>query len=301
MKKRYLFIVLMLFVLCTMVAREKTTDLKKEDTASVGENNAEETEPSEEETIISPEGTTLETRIKAPDSYERVLADEGSFSAFLRKYSLKEDGSPVLLYNGNKKGNQDAHVAVFELPIEAEDLQQCADSVMRMYAEYFWETEQYEKIKFHFTNGFEAEYVKWREGYRILVNGNQTSWTKSAEYDDSYETFVKYMRMVFSYAGTLSMETETKAISLTEIQAGDVFLVGGSPGHVVMVVDVCENAKGEKAFLLAQGYMPAQEFHVLKNPLHDNDPWYYEDEFRYPFRTPEYRFEEDSLRRLNYD
>lgn len=300
MRKQYLFVVLMLFVLCSMVACDKTTDSKKEDTASLGENDVEETEPPVEETIILPEGTTLETRIKVPEQYERVLADEGSFAAFLRKYSLKEDGSPVLLYNGNEKGNQDAHVAVFELPIEAEDLQQCADSVMRMYAEYFWETEQYEKIKFHFTNGFEAEYVKWREGYRILVSGNQTSWTKSAEYDDSYETFVKYMRIVFAYAGTLSMETETKAISLTEIQAGDVFLMGGSPGHVVMVVDVCENAEGEKAFLLAQGYMPAQEFHVLKNPLHENDPWYYEDEFQYPLRTPEYTFEEGSLRRLNY-
>lgn len=283
-----------------MVACEKTTDSKKEDSSSLGENDAEEAEVSEEETMIFPEGTALETRIKVPDSYKRVLTDEGSFSAFLRKYSLKEDGSPVLLYNGNKKGNQDAHVAVFELPIEAEDLQQCADSVMRMYAEYFWETEQYEKIKFHFTNGFEAEYVKWREGYRISVNGNQTSWTKSAEYDDSYETFVKYMRIVFAYAGTLSMETETKEISLAEIQAGDVFLMGGSPGHVVMVVDVCENEEGKKAFLLAQGYMPAQEFHVLKNPLHENDPWYYEDEFQYPLRTPEYTFEEGSLRRLNY-
>lgn len=251
--------------------------------------------------MISPEGTTLETRIKVPDSYKRVQVEEKSLAAFIRKYPLKEDGSSVLLYNGNKKRNQSAHVAVFRLPIEKEDLQQCADSVMRMYAEYFWETEQYEKIKFHFTNGFEADYVKWREGYRVSVNGNQTSWKKSAQYDDSYETFVKYMRIVFAYAGTLSMESETKAISVESIQVGDVFLIGGSPGHVVMVVDVCENAEGKKAFLLAQGFMPAQEFHVLKNPLHKNDPWYYEDEIRYPLKTPEYTFEEGSLRRPNYN
>lgn len=36
---------------------------------------------------------------------------------------------------------------------------------------------------------------------------------KSAEYEDSYETFVKYMRIVFAYAGTLSMEAEAEEIT----------------------------------------------------------------------------------------
>jgi hypothetical protein len=95
------------------------------------------------------------------------------------------------------------------------------------------------------------------------------------------------------------MNNEVKKISEDEIQVGDVFLKGGSPGHVVMVVDVCEK-DGKKAFLLAQGYMPAQQFHVLKNPLHEDDPWYYVDEIHYPFQTPEYVFGEESLKRPLY-
>ena len=96
------------------------------------------------------------------------------------------------------------------------------------------------------------------------------------------------------------MDAEAEPIAAEELQAGDVFLKGGSPGHVVMVVDLCENEQGQKAFLLAQGYMPAQEFHILKNPASETDPWYYEDEIKYPFSTPEYVFEEGSLQRLNY-
>lgn len=69
---------------------------------------------------------------------------------------------------------------------------------------------------------------------------------------------------------------------------------------MVMVVDVCENPEGKKAFLLAQGYMPAQEFHVLKNDLHEENPWYFEEEVEYPFHTPEYTFEEGSLKSLTY-
>lgn len=256
------------------------------------------TEP--EQSLLNPEGMTLETRVRTPEGYERTAAEEGSLASFLRTYPLKEAGSPVLLYNGSEKGNQRAHVAVFELPIENEDLQQCADSVMRVYAEYFYQTGQYERISFHFVNGFQADYVKWREGYRIQVSGNDVSWVSSASYDESYKSFQEYLRIVFAYSGTLSMEAESREITVSEIQTGDVFLKGGSPGHVVMIVDVCGKEDGSKAFLLGQGYMPAQEFHLLKNPLHEEDPWYYEEEVTYPFSTPEYTFPEGSLRRLDY-
>lgn len=255
-----------------------------------------------EKSLIVPEGNSLETRISAPEGFERVVVSEGSFAAFLRSYNLKDDGEPVLLYNGREKGNQNAHAAVFKLPIENADLQQCADSVMRVYAEYYWHSGQYDKIAFHFTDGFLCNYSKWKEGYRVVVDENGTRWTLSASYDDSYECFVKYLRMVFSYAGTSSMEAfESEPISVSELEVGDVILKGGSPGHVVMVADVCINADGEKAFLLAQGYMPAQEFHVINNPTHKYDPWYYETEMTFPLRTAEYTFDDENMvRRLKY-
>lgn len=136
--------------------------------------------------------------------------------------------------------------------------------------------------------------------YRMQVSDSGTHWAKTASPDDSYETFQKYMRIVFAYAGTLSMKAESKKTSLSKLKAGDIFIKDGSPGHVVMVVDLCKNKEGKKAFLLAQGYMPAQDFHVLKNPSHETDPWYYEEEVIYPFATPEYTFEEGRLRRLTY-
>lgn len=256
-------------------------------------------EVSEKDSIIQPEGRTLKKRISVPRGYRRTKQKAGSLGSFLRNYPVKKDGSPVLLNDGSRKGNQSAHAAVFKLPIEAEDLQQCADSVMRVYAEYFWKTGQQERIRFHFVDGFLADYIKWRDGGRIQV-GNTTSWSDSASYDASYENFKKFMRIVFAYAGTLSMESESKEISIEKLRIGDIFIKGASPGHVVMVVDVCKNAEGKKAFLLGQGYMPAQEFHLLKNPEHEENPWYYEEEVTYPFQTPEYTFEKGSLRRLKY-
>lgn len=245
---------------------------------------------------INPKGNTLETRIPVPAGYSREQSD---FARFLQTYPLKESGSPILLYNGKKKWDQSAQVAVFKLPLENENLQQCADSVMRVYAEYYWNTKQYDKIQFHLSDGFLLSYTKWREGNRVVIKNDHASYVKSASYDDSYECFKKYLRIVFAYSGSASMVSESAPIASGDIRVGDVFLKGGSPGHVVMIVDVCTNKEGKKAFLLAQGYMPAQEFHLLKNPLHD-DSWYYEDEIKYPFETPDYTFEEGSLRRLCY-
>lgn len=262
----------------------------------------EQLQPTKEEKpdYINESSTSLKERITVPEGFTRIQYKKNSFGAFLENYPLCEDGQPVLLYDGSEKANQNAHVAVFNMDVTDGDLQQCADSVIRMYAEYFYKQKQYDKMKFHFVNGFSCDFDKWSEGMRVKINGNETSWYQGANADDSNETLENYLRTVFSYASTLSMEQESKPIKSSEIQVGDIFIRGGSPGHVVMIVDVCENEKGEKAFLLAQGYMPAQQFHILKNPNHEDNPWYYETEITYPFSTPEYSFEEGSLMRPEY-
>ena len=275
---------LILFMLLSMMIYLCSCEGKKQEDIRVNRN------------IVNSMGNTLETRILPPGGYIRLSADAGSLTQFLRNYKMKEDGLSVLLYDGREKSNQSGHAAVFDLPIENEDLQQCADSVMRVYAEYYWNIGQADKIAFHFTDGFLCEYSKWREGYRVVADDSGTRWKKSAEYDDSYDSFVKYLRIVFSYAGTYSMEKyEAETIALSEMNVGDVILKGGSPGHVVMVVDICENSDGKKAFLLAQGYMPAQQFHVIKNPIHDKDPWYYEEEMSFPLQTAGYSFDSEGM------
>jgi hypothetical protein len=248
--------------------------------------------------FINPSGDTLESRINTPKGFTRSEAEKGSLTEFTRNYHMEADGTPVHLYTGKAKTSKN-HVAVFSMNVGEKDLQQCADSVIRMYAEYFRSVGKDSLISFHFTNGFKCDWGTFKAGKRISVSGNDVTWGKSGPAGDTDEIFEAYLNTVFTYAGTASMNNEVKKISEDEIQVGDVFLKGGSPGHVVMVVDVCEK-DGKKAFLLAQGYMPAQQFHVLKNPLHEDDPWYYVDEIHYPFHTPEYVFGEGSLKRPLY-
>lgn len=243
-------------------------------------------------------GYTIQDRFPAPKGFHRVAYSENSFAHYLRNLPLQAAEAPVLLFNGAIKRNQAAASAVVAMDVGKRDLQQCADAVIRLRAEYLWAQRAYAAIQFHFTNGFLAKYSNWRSGQRIRVNGNEVSWTNGRGVDTSYQAFRSYLNMVFAYAGTLSVAKELQPQSLANLQIGDVFIQGGSPGHAVIVVDMVVNATtGEKMILLAQSYMPAQNIHVLTNPGAET-PWYALDQLEGVFSTPEWRFKGSDLRRF---
>jgi len=61
-------------------------------------------------------------------------------------------------------------------------------------------------------------------------------------------------------------------------------------------VDVAENKTGEKVFLLAQSYMPAQDIQVLKNPNNEHlSPWY-SSQITGQLVTPQWTFTKDQMK-----
>lgn len=285
MKHKKYAVILFVFALCCLSAC--SSDKHKEETT--------------EQVYLNPEGNTIQERVLVPDGYTRVAENEHSFGQFLREYPLKPYGSPILLYDGREKTSQSNHEGVFQMHLEPRDLQQCADSVMRIYAEYLYRNGEEDKIRFHFVDGFECDYTHWKQGYRVVFDerGNP-QWVKKAEPGSNEKILEKYLNIIFAYSSTISMQKESKMIPLKEMMIGDIFLHSGSPGHVVMVVDCCKNDAGNIQFLLAQGFMPAQEFHLIKNLAHPDNPWYDISEIKETLVTPEYRFEINEFRRLYY-
>lgn len=250
--------------------------------------------------LAFPEGSNINSAISAPDGYERTEVPSNSFAEYLRKLPLKPAGTPVRQFDGELKGNQNVHVAVVDLPIGKKDLHQCADAAMRLRAEYLWKRGMYNQIHFNFTSGFRADYAKWMEGYRIVLKGNDASWVNSTNPSNTYADFWKYMEMVFSYAGSLSLSKELKSVALDDMEIGDMFIRGGTPGHVAVVVDMAvQPQSGQKLFLLAQSFMPAQEIEILKNPNSNSlSPWHSLD-FKGDLQTPEWLFYRNELKRFN--
>jgi len=181
-------------------------------------------------------------KIPVPEGFHEISDAENDFSIWLGKVSLKKDRT-VYLYDGTLKQNQMAQYAVLDISVGDKNLQQCADAVMRLRAEFLFAKRDFEKISFSDNEGKE---------YRF-----------SAPYDRAH--FMKYLNTVFGMCGSASLAKELKSKDLQNIAAGDVFIRGGFPGHAVIVMKTVVNNDGQTLYLLAQSYMPAQDIHILIN------------------------------------
>jgi hypothetical protein len=249
-------------------------------------------DPSEGAALENAEGNTVETRFLVPPGYSRKNYATGSFGNYLQQLPLKPAGTLTKYYNGEIKDNKVA-AAVVDITVGDRDLQQCADAIMRLRAEWLFSEKRFDDISFNLTNGFNMKYSEWKKGKRL--NSACNGWTNAGTASETHEDFMKYMKTIFTYAGTLSLSKELQTKNIENLEAGDVFIKGGSPGHAVIVLDVAEGRDG-KAFLLAQSYMPAQDIEVLINPNNANlSPWFKSGELGI-LETPEWRFDWSQLK-----
>lgn len=238
--------------------------------------------------------------IPVPYQFQRVDIPQESFGHWLRYMTLKEAGSAVRLYNGELKNRQSVHYRVIDIDIGHKNLQQCADAIIRLRAEYLYSKGSHEDIHFNFTSGDTARYIDWINGFRPLVKNDQVLWVKKDSSSNSYSSFRNYLETVFVYAGSYSLQKELEPVSdLTDANIGDVFIEGGFPGHAVIIIDKVKAVEDDKiAVLLAQSYMPAQDIHILVNNNNaDLNPWYLLGEGDKLY-TPEWTFEWSDLYRF---
>jgi hypothetical protein len=268
-------------------------------------------------TTIRAEGTNPYPKvgsIPVPAGYQRIPADRSSFAGWLRDLPLKKDRT-VYLYDGSRKRNQDAQYAVLDVSVNdpsispgspmsaassSKDLQQCADAVMRLRAEFLYSQNDFAHIDFYTGQGTRLNFADWLKGKRFRESrGRLVPYLAGArEPGGVRKCFGEYLQIVFSYCGTLTLQNQLVPVPgprPDKIRIGDVIIHGGSPGHAMIVMDIAQNGSGQKIYFLAQGYMPAQDIHIVKNIYDDAlNPWYPVD--GNTIYTPEYTFYPGQLR-----
>ena len=211
--------------------------------------------------------------IPLPEGFIRKTDYPDSFPRFLRNIELKKNKT-VYQFNGLPKRNQSAQFAVLNISVGNKDQQQCADAVMRLRAEYLFAGKQFEQLVFNDNDGTAYKFVP--------------PYTR--------DNFNKYLERVFGMCGTASLSKTLNPVEFSGIQPGDILIRGGFPGHAVIVMDVAVNSAGEKIYLLAQSYMPAQDIHIVVNPANSAlSPWYEVKDSFIP--TPEWGFETSQLKK----
>ncbi|MFO0588029.1 MAG: DUF4846 domain-containing protein [Polyangiaceae bacterium] len=244
----------------------------------------------------------VQSRFPAPSGWTRAPLQAGSFGAWLRGLPLRPK-SPVRDYRGREllRADDSRIAAVAALDEGAADLQQCADSVIRLHAEWRWSRGDRDE-SYRAASGAEMPFGRWLAGSRPVVeDGKRLTWKLEAKRGDrdDHGSFRRFLDAVFMWANTGSLARDGKRVALAELRPGDFFVLPGGPGHTVLVLDAATSASGQIAVLLGQGYMPAQSFHVLRGA--NGSPWFTLDPSAEGVDTPFWPapFPWSSLRRLD--
>lgn len=240
---------------------------------------------------------------KPPAGFTRVPVADGSLPAFLRALPLAPEGTKVVDYRGQPlyaDGHHPGIAAVVDIDVGTRDLQQCADAVYRLHAEWRYTTSARKETSYRALSGTAIPYARYLAGERAVMQGKDLVLRPGAgAHADDHAFFRSYLDDVFAWASTASLERDGKKVkSLAEIQGGDAFVLPGSPfGHAVVVLDVAKDEAGRFALLLGQSYMPAQSVQVLRPEA--TSPWFVVAPTDETVTTPFWRpFPITSLRRL---
>ena len=104
----------------------------------------------------------------------------------------------------------------------------------------FFNQDNIDSIRFKATDGTDLSFAKWIKGERYRLKGARLVAYSSGSFGgNKRQQLEQFLEVVFSYCGTISLSKETKPVNdLNNLQAGDVFIKAGSPGHAMIVVDV---------------------------------------------------------------
>jgi hypothetical protein len=209
---------------------------------------------------IHPEA--VNTMVAKEERYTTTAYKQGSWLYFLQHLPVRE--GLVLDYQGNPVADQAKAAMIVNYDVGNKNLQQCADALIRLRAEYLFAVQRYHDITFQFTSGHRFAFEAYCKGMRPVINGNQVSFSHlSAGCEPSHAALRRYLDIVYAYAGTISLSRELHPVS--EITVGTVIITAGSPGHCSIVVDESTTGAGEKVYKLAESFMPAQSIYILRN------------------------------------
>jgi hypothetical protein len=212
---------------------------------------------------------SLESRFPTPPGYDRVAAQPGTFAAWLRGLPLAAPGTPVLSNAGGTvySGDDDYVAAVVAIDVGAGDLQQSADAIVRLHAEWLWASDQPDALSYRSASKLDMPFSRWVKGQRLIASGPNVFWVlKSKPRTPDYDDFRQYIDAVMLWSNNVSLATRAEHVANpAELRAGDFFVQARGRGHALLVLDVAQKPTGERLALLGQAlHSPAQSIHVMR-------------------------------------
>lgn len=230
----------------------------------------------------------------APQSYllqHVTLTDTRSWAYFLQH--LPQQQGEIVDYKGQAVADQQKKFSILSYDVGKRDLQQCADALIRLRAEYLFSQQRHGEIQFQFTDGTPYSFEAYVRGKRPVPDGNGIRFANTQPASFTYAHFRNYLDLVYAYAGTISLSRELK--DTEHFTIGTVVLTPGSPGHCMIITDMATTVTGDTLYKLVEGYTPAQSIYILRN---DEEPQlaYWHRLSKGVIRTASYTFQSYQLK-----
>lgn len=251
---------------------------------------------------INDGGMTVSSRVEPPTGYIRTPLPATTFQAYLQSLSIKSADSKVLQFDGYKK-KYECYSAVMDLTLLDKDLMHGEHYIQLLRANYLYNNSKYDMIKYSYDDGRSISYEEWANGMRFVWQDSIFVLDSVAAPANSEVSFIKYMNEIYKNSSTSGLNCDTEVLEMNQLSIGDVLIQPTDQhqkGHAVLVLDMVVNPEtGEKLLLLAQGYMPAQNMHILSNPYEEDiSPWYRVQEDEMYFATAQWTFRKKHVRRF---
>lgn len=200
--------------------------------------------------------------VPAPPGYSRADTEPATFARFVQTLPLSP-GTSLRTWEGKAIDQGFEVLAVVNLPLLfKQDLEQCADWAMRLWAEYHKAAGRLQRLALYNYDGS-------RKRYR-----------------GSGESFEEFLRLRMAYSNSHSLKKGALPVSEEELMPGDLIVQNetGGIGHVSVILDMARPEDAPEApplFLIGFSFMPAQEFHVERaGPRHGTAGWFTLEGFR---------------------
>src|SRR6185437_4535612 len=157
---------------------------------------------------------TLESRFLPPRGFARVPLPARSFGAWLRGLPLAPPGTPVKSYLGRVvlPADHPNLAAVVAIDVGDADLQQCADSVIRLHAEWLYAQGRRDQ-SYRAASGAAMPFARWARGERMVPDGMGFAWKASARADGGRAAFRGWLDGVFAFANTGSLARDAEPVA----------------------------------------------------------------------------------------
>ncbi|BDA79514.1 hypothetical protein LPTSP3_g24440 [Leptospira kobayashii] len=208
--------------------------------------------------------------IPVPEGFQRIDFPKNSFADYLQNLPLKKEAK-VLSYQKKDLSDWYDMIAVINKPLLfQDDLEQCADFSMRLWADYHKESGRLDKL------------------YLFDYPG------KKRYYKDSKKDYNRFLRNAFASSNSYSLKKGAIPVTKENLQPGDLFVQNetGGIGHVSMILDEAKY-KNQKLYLIGFSFMPAQEMHIERSPTDKGkEGWFSYEGFiqhlrtKYPYGNP---------------